>query len=119
MGLLDRLTLSPVDSAVLTRIAVALERIADHLEGKTPPVPLPDPEPEPLTVAQRDETTVARFWQVEQELFAVLGRPPDPEEIAAVADGVEWDDEDARRLRDRQQVRKEATRLGFDQEGPR
>lgn len=113
MGLIDRLTLSPADSAALTRIATALERIANALEGKTPPTDLPEPEPEPLTVATRDETTIARYWQVEQELATVLGRPPDPEEIAAVADGVEWDEEDAQRFRDKAQVRRAASRRGI------
>jgi hypothetical protein len=97
MGILDRLTLSATDSTALTRIATALERIADSLEGKTPREPLPEAPVDPITVAVRDDLEISRFFTAEQELASVLGRTPTAEEVAQLVDGMEWDADDVSR----------------------
>jgi hypothetical protein len=106
MGLIDRLTLTPEQGAALTRIATALERIADSLEGKTPMEEVPEASEDPVSVAIRDDREIDRFWQAEQALTMTLGRAPTAEELAHYVDGYEWDEADAEAARQAQQDRR-------------
>lgn len=86
------------DTKLLQRIAVALERIADHLEGKTqlqalPPEPI---DPHEFQTVSGNHEDLAHIAEVEEALCAQLGRDPTPEEILTLVDGVEWDEQDAK-----------------------
>lgn len=107
MGLIDRLTLGPADATALARIATALERLADHFEGRTPAQPLPEAPLEPITLANTEDRD--RFWAKEVELTQLLGRAPTEEELVAAVDGHEWAEEDAEAVLAKVEARRRAS----------
>lgn len=76
----------------LRSIAKSLNRIADHLEGKTPATDLPEAPKDAaaVEVAYTPNSYLNRAWMMEQRLTRTLGRVPTPEEIVR-----ELDEEDA------------------------
>ena len=74
----------------LRGIRQALDRLADHAEGKAPaPSPLGPAEPD-LEVSYLDDIDAGRAWQVEQRLRRTLGHAPSPEEILTELGGKAW-----------------------------
>src|SRR6187455_878566 len=92
MGVFD--ALRGPDAKVAERIATALERIADALEGQTPLQELP-PEPDEIRETRvSDHEDLARMDTVALELSQLLGRDPTADELVHAVDGLEWDDDD-------------------------
>ncbi len=68
----------------LAGIRVALERLADHAEGKSPPGVETPLNQEPIILRHRDDYAVA--LEVENRLRSILHRDPTAEEIVRELD---------------------------------
>jgi hypothetical protein len=79
----------------LARCADALERLADHAEGRQRITAAPAEAPDDLDVSYADPAYLAEVERETDRLIPLLGRMPTPDEIDRAVGGVEWTPADA------------------------